>query len=72
LNSGVLVVTDLVLVHVTDVSISEVLLVVHIIQRQSPQQGVVLIVYVLVVFTDVVQESVMDVTDVLHTLMVTT
>ena len=72
MNSGVLVVTDLVPVLVTDVSISKVLLVVHIIQRQSPQLGVVLIVYVLVEFTDVVQESVTDVKDALHTLMVTT
>tara|TARA_B100001769_G_scaffold83751_1_gene63701 strand:- start:121 stop:339 length:219 start_codon:yes stop_codon:yes gene_type:complete len=71
LNSGVLVVTELVHVHVTDALTIEVLLVVHIIQRQSLQLGVVLIVYVLVGFIDVVPESVMDVTDVLHTLMVT-
>tara|TARA_Y200000002_G_scaffold67057_1_gene51964 strand:- start:275 stop:493 length:219 start_codon:yes stop_codon:yes gene_type:complete len=71
LNSGVLVVTELVHVHVTDALTIEVLLVVHIIQRQSLQLGVVLIVYVLVGFIDAVPESVMDVTDVLHTLMVT-
>ena len=58
-------------VHVTDVNISKVLLVEHITLRQSPQLGVVLILYALVEFTDVVRESVMDVTDVLHTLMVT-
>tara|TARA_B100001778_G_scaffold15777_1_gene12093 strand:+ start:31 stop:237 length:207 start_codon:yes stop_codon:yes gene_type:complete len=68
----VLVVTELVHVHVTDALTIEVLLVVHIIQRQSLQLGVVLIVYVLVGFIDAVPESVMDVTDVLHTLMVTT
>jgi|TARA_B100001093_G_scaffold484018_1_gene517076 hypothetical protein len=61
---------ELVHVHVTDALTIEVLVVVHIIQRQSPQLGVVLIVYVLVGFIDVVPESVMDVTDVLHTLMV--
>ena len=72
MNSGVLVVTELVHVHVTDALTIEVLLVVHIIQRQSLQLGVVLIVYVLVEFTDVVQESVTDVKDALHTLMVTT
>tara|TARA_Y100000991_G_scaffold117020_1_gene88308 strand:+ start:612 stop:830 length:219 start_codon:yes stop_codon:yes gene_type:complete len=71
LNSGVLVVTELVHVHVTDALTIEVLLVVHIIQRQSLQLGVVLIVYVLVGFIDAVPESVMDVTDVLRTLMVT-
>ena len=70
MNSGVLVVTELVHVHVTDALTIEVLLVVHIIQRQSLQLGVVLIVYVLVGFIDAVPESVMDVTDVLHTLTV--
>tara|TARA_B100000123_G_scaffold205466_1_gene154966 strand:- start:29 stop:223 length:195 start_codon:yes stop_codon:yes gene_type:complete len=59
-------------VHVTDVNISKVLLVVHITLKQSPQLGVVLILYALVEFTDVVRESVMDVTDVLHTLLVIT
>ena len=71
MNSGVLVETEVVHVHVTDVNISKVLLVEHITLRQSPQLGVVLILYALVEFTDVVRESVMDVTDVLHTLMVT-
>jgi hypothetical protein len=71
LNSGVLVETEVVHVHVTDVNISKVLLVEHITLKQSPQLGVVLILYALVEFTDVVRESVMDVTDVLHTLMVT-
>ena len=70
MNSGVLVVMDQVHVHVTDVNISKVLLVVHITLKQSPQLGVVLIVYVLVGFIDAVPESVMDVTDVLHTLTV--
>jgi|TARA_B100000405_G_scaffold11155_1_gene9776 hypothetical protein len=72
LNSGVLVETEVVHVHVTDVNISKVLLVVHITLKQSPQLGVVLILYALVEFTDVVRESVMDVTDVLHTLLVIT
>ena len=58
-------------VHVTDVNISKVLLVVHITLKQSLQLGVVLILYVLVASTDAVLENVMDVTDVLHTLMVT-
>ena len=65
-----LVVTELVHVHVADALTIEVLVVVHIIQRQFPQLEVVLIVYVLVGFIDAVPESVMDVTDVLHTLMV--
>tara|TARA_B100000427_G_scaffold214271_1_gene178756 strand:- start:278 stop:496 length:219 start_codon:yes stop_codon:yes gene_type:complete len=72
LNSGVLVETEVVHVHVTDVNISKVLLVVHITLKQSPQLGVVLIRYALVEFIDVVRESVMDVTDVLHTLLVIT
>ena len=59
-------------VHVTDVNTSKVLLVVHIILKLSPQLEVVLILYVLVASTDVVLENVMDVTDVLHTLMVIT
>ena len=63
---------DMVHVHVTDVSIIEVLLVVHTILRQSVQMVVVLTQFVLVVSTDVVRENVTDVTDVLHTLMVTT
>tara|TARA_A100001035_G_scaffold48818_1_gene35258 strand:- start:1263 stop:1481 length:219 start_codon:yes stop_codon:yes gene_type:complete len=64
LNSGVLVVMVLVHVLVTDVSISKVLLVEHIILRQSVQMVVVLILYVLVEFTGVVLESVTDVMDV--------
>ena len=63
---------DMVHVHVTDVSIIEVLLVVHTILRQSVQMVVVLTQFVLVVSTDVVRENVTDVMDVLHTLMVTT
>ena len=59
-------------VHVTDVNISKVLLVVHITLKQSLQLGVVLILYVLVASTDAVLENVMDVTDVLHTLLVIT
>ena len=59
-------------VHVTDVNISKVLLVVHITLKQSPQLGVVLILYVLVVFIGVVRESVTDVTDVRHMLLVIT
>ena len=72
MNSGVLVVTGLAPVLVIDVSISKVQQVVHITLKQSPQLGVVLILYALVEFTDVVRESVMDVTDVLHTLLVIT
>ena len=60
------------IVHVTDVSTIKVLLVVHIILKQSAQLLVVNIVYVLVVFTGVVHESVTDVMDVLHTSTVTT
>ena len=56
-------------VNVTDVNTSKVLLVVHIILKLSPQLEVVLILYVLVASTDVVLENVMDVTDVLHTLL---
>ena len=63
--------TDTVHVHVIDVTIIKVLLEEHIIQKQSPRLEVVSIEYVLVEFTDVVLENVMDVTDVLHTLMVT-
>ena len=61
-------------VHVLaiDVNTIKVLLVEHIILRQSVQLLVVNILYVLLVFTDVVQGSVTDVTDVLHTLMVIT
>ena len=58
-------------VHVTDVTIIKVPLEEHIIQRQFPLLEVVNIVYVLVVFIDVVLEIVTDVEDVLHTLTVT-
>ena len=67
-----LVVMDMVHVLAIDVNTIEVLLVEHIILRQSVQLLVVSIVYALVEFTDVVLESVTDVTDVLHTLMVIT
>ena len=60
------------IVHVTDVSTINKLLEEHIILKQSVQLLVVSIVYVLVEFTDVVLENVMDVKDVLHTLTVTT
>tara|TARA_B100000941_G_scaffold59848_1_gene39319 strand:- start:146 stop:334 length:189 start_codon:yes stop_codon:yes gene_type:complete len=60
------------IVHVTDVSTINQLLEEHIILKQSAQRLVVSIVYVLVEFTDVVLENVMDVKDVLHTLTVTT
>jgi hypothetical protein len=60
---------DTVLVLATDVNTSKVLRVVHTILRQSPQMGVVLILYVLLVFIDVIPESVTDVRDVLPTSM---
>ena len=60
------------IVRVTDVSTINKLLEEHIIQRQFLPLEVVNIVYVLVEFTDVVLENVMDVKDVLHTLTVTT
>ena len=60
--------TELVLVLVTDVSISKVLLVVLITPRQFPQQEVVNIQFVLVVFIGVVLENVMVVMDVHHML----
>jgi len=61
-------------VHVlaTDVSTSKLLLVVRTILKQYPQKLVALIQFVLVEFIGVVLESVTDVTDVLHTLMVIT
>ena len=59
-------------VHVTDVNISKVLLVGRTILKQYLQQLVAFIQFVLVEFIDVVLESVTDVTDVLHTLMVIT
>ena len=60
------------IVHVIDVNTINQLLEEHIILKQSVQLLVVSIVYVLVEFTDVVLENVMDVKDVLHTLTVTT
>ena len=72
MNSGVLVVMEVVHVHVTDVNISKVLLVEHTTLKQSLQKLVALTQFVLVEFIDVVLESVTDVTDVLHTLMVIT
>ena len=60
------------IVHVTDVSTINKLLEEHIILKQSAQLLVVSIKFVLVEFTDVVLENVMDVKDVLHTLTVTT
>ena len=65
-------VTDTEHVLATDVITTEVPLVVHIILRQLLLVAVANILYVLVEFTDVVQENVMDVKDVLHTLTVTT
>ena len=62
----------MVTVLVIDAIIIKVLLEEHIIQRQFLLLEVVNIVYVLVEFTDVVLENVMDVKDVLHTLTVTT
>tara|TARA_B100000378_G_scaffold21141_1_gene16486 strand:- start:100 stop:294 length:195 start_codon:yes stop_codon:yes gene_type:complete len=59
-------------VLVTDVSTSKLLLVVRTILKQYLQKLVALIQFVLVEFIDVVLESVTDVTDVLHTLMVIT
>ena len=56
--------TELVLVLVTDVSISKVLLVALITLRQFLQQEVVNIESVLVVFIGVVLENVMVVMDV--------
>ena len=57
-------VTDTEHVLATDVITTEVLVEVLTILRQSLLVGVVLILYVLVEFTDVVQENVMDVKDV--------
>tara|TARA_S200000501_G_scaffold370368_1_gene411413 strand:+ start:220 stop:426 length:207 start_codon:yes stop_codon:yes gene_type:complete len=64
--------TDMEHVHVTDVNTLEVLVEVLTILRQFLLLLVVNILYVLVAYTDVVQESVTDVTDVLRTLMVIT
>ena len=57
-------VTDTEHVLATDVITTEVPLVVHIILRQLLLVAVANILYVLVEFTDVVQENVMDVKDV--------
>ena len=59
-----LVVTDTVHVHVTDVKTGTVLVVDTIIQELSPLLLDVNILYVLLVFTDVVLESVQGVADV--------
>tara|TARA_B100000925_G_scaffold203505_1_gene154457 strand:- start:348 stop:533 length:186 start_codon:yes stop_codon:yes gene_type:complete len=59
LNYGVQAVTETVLVHVTGVNTIKVLLGEHTIQRQFLQLEVVIILYVLVEFTDVVLENVM-------------
>ena len=64
MNSGVLVVMVTVHVLATDANIIKVLLVEHIIQKQSLPLEVVTILYVLVVFTDVVLGSVQGVADV--------
>ena len=72
MNYGVQAVMDTDIVHVIDVNTINQLLEEHIILKQSAQRLVVSIVYVLVEFIVVVQESVMDVKDVLHTLTVTT
>tara|TARA_Y100000816_G_scaffold91075_1_gene62885 strand:+ start:232 stop:450 length:219 start_codon:yes stop_codon:yes gene_type:complete len=72
LNYGVQAVMDTDIVHVIDVNTINQLLEEHIILKRSAQRLVVSIVYVLVEFIVVVQESVMDVKDVLHTLTVTT
>tara|TARA_Y100000114_G_scaffold81828_1_gene75522 strand:+ start:1061 stop:1234 length:174 start_codon:yes stop_codon:yes gene_type:complete len=55
----VLVVTEMVLVHVTGVNTIKVLLEEHTIQRQFLQLEVVTILYVLVEFIDVALENVM-------------
>ncbi len=60
------------IVHVIDVNTINQLLEEHTILKQSVQLLVVSIVYVLVEFIVAVQESVMDVKDVHHTLTVTT
>ena len=63
-KSGVLEVTDTVRVHVTDVKTGMVLVVDTIIQKLFQLLLDVNIKFVLVEFTDVVQENVMDVKDV--------
>tara|TARA_Y100000996_G_C22164748_1_gene496164 strand:- start:177 stop:383 length:207 start_codon:yes stop_codon:yes gene_type:complete len=64
--------TDMEHVLAIDVNTLEVLVEVLTILRQFLLLLVVNILYVLVAYTDVVQESVTDVTDVLRTLMVIT
>ena len=63
-KSGVLEVTDTVRVHVTDVKTGTVLVVDTIIQKLFRPMLVVHTLYVLLVFTDVVLESVQGVADV--------
>ena len=63
-KSGVLEVTDTVRVHVTDVKTGTVLVVDTIIQKLFQLPLVVHILYVLLVFTVVVLESVQGVADV--------
>jgi len=63
-KSGVLEVTDTVRVHVTDVKTGTVLVVDTIIQKLFQLILDVNILCVLLVFTDVVQESVQGVADV--------
>jgi len=62
----------MVVVHVTDVTTTKVLLEEHIIQKQFPLVEAVIILYVLLEFTDVVLENVMVAKDVLPTLTVIT
>ena len=64
MKCGVLEVTDTEHVLATDVITTEVPLVVHIILRQLLLVAVANILYVLVEFTGVVLENVMDVKDV--------
>lgn len=63
-KSGVLEVTDTVHVHATDVKTGTVLVVDTIIQKLFRPTLVVRTLYVLLVFTDVVLESVQGVADV--------
>tara|TARA_B100000287_G_scaffold66019_3_gene57586 strand:- start:60 stop:371 length:312 start_codon:yes stop_codon:yes gene_type:complete len=65
---GVLVVTDTVHVHVTDVITGSVLVVDSITQKLLELLRVVSILFVQVVYTVVVHENVQDVTDVHPTL----
>ena len=65
---GVLVVTDMVHVHVTDVITGSVLVADSITQKLLERLRVALTQFVQVVYTVVVQENVQDVTDVHPTL----